>query len=76
MSRSAHFSVTAAVALVLGGVAAFALATVIALDSGSRAARVKASASAPIAASSTPPPSGAAAGAAPELEYPLDTTEP
>ena len=72
MTSPGDFSVTAAGALVLGGIAALLLATVIALGGYGRPHEHATS----VSASAVAPSPSAAGGAAAEVEYLLDTTEP
>jgi len=74
MTSSGDFNVTAAGALVLGGIAALLLATVVALGGYGRTDDRATSVSAP----GTAPSMSAAGGALPdaEVEYLLDTSEP
>jgi hypothetical protein len=83
MSRSGHFSVSAAIALVLGGIAALALATAVAWNRSGHVARTEASANpAPTASSAVSKVAASASpsttGVAPEveIELPLDTSDP
>lgn len=74
MTGPADFNVTTAGALVLGGVAALLLATVIALGGYGRPADPATS----VSASATAPSMPAVGGALPEaeVEYLLDSSEP
>lgn len=74
MTGSGDFNVTAAGALVLGGIAALLLATVIALGGYGRPR----SHATPLSASASAPSIPATGGALPEteVEYLLDTNEP
>ncbi len=73
MTSPGDFSVTAAGALVLGGVAALLLATVVALSGYGRPHRQ----ATPVSSSAAAPSMRAAGGALPEteVEYLLDTSE-
>ncbi len=80
MSISAHFSVTTAGAIALGGVAAIVLATVIALSASARHAGGGAtvnSSQAALGSRATPLPAASIGGAPVEtdVEYLLDTSE-
>ncbi len=65
MSGPDHFSVTTALALVLGGIAAVALAVAVAFGGSGKKAPAVANSAAPTISAS---PDG--------TEFPLDTTEP
>ncbi len=84
MSSSAEFNVTAATALVLGGIAAAILAFAVVLGGYGHGAAAKGSVGSPPAASSAVGSRAAAKGSArgdntmseTEVEYPLDTSGP
>jgi hypothetical protein len=85
MSSSSEFNVTAAAAIVLGGIAAIVLALAVVLGGFGQGARAKAAfrstGDAPSAATvrKAAPPANASEGRAvpeTEVEYPLDTSDP
>jgi len=78
MSVSAHFSATTAATLVLGGIAAILLATVMAFRGSHRHGDSNASVKPAASVNSTIPLPAATFGGAPpeaEVEYLLDTSE-
>lgn len=78
MSVSAHFSATTAATLVLGGIAAILLATVMAFRGSHRHRDGSASVEQAASVSSTIPPPAVTFGGAPseaEVEYLLDTSD-
>jgi hypothetical protein len=78
MSVSAHFSATTAATLVLGGIAAILLATVMAFRGSHRPGVSNASVKPPASVDTTIPLPDATFGGAPpeaEIEYLLDTSD-